>query len=550
MSDKKLTMHKNVKLLKSLPMVFYAITIIINIHILNSQEYYPLNQEIHLRIDRELSLNKSTVHTSFRPLLSDKTAKIFHYDSLLIPNAKPVVENRSWTARKLLSQNFIIIDSNNFKIYIDPIFEFNLGKENNDNLFINSRGININAKIYKNLWIYSGFIETQARYPSYVTSFIQKYGVAPGQDIVKDFKENAYDYTIAYGSVSYSPFKFLNIQTGQGKHFIGDGYRSLFLSDNSFQYPYLKFTANYENFQYVSMATLMQNISTKNIVWARRPWESPFIKKPVSFNYLTYNLKYKLQLGLFEGIVYKSPPDKVLSLKYFNPIILTRSIKYTLDGENNTVIGLNIKYQPFNKITLYGQLVIDDIKISRIGKGDSKNRTGFQAGLKIFDPFKIKNLIILEEFNQVRPYTYTHEFSRQTYTAYNQAIAHPLGANFNEYISIIDYRYKRWHANFKMIFANYGEDNPNQDWGQNIFKSDYYIHIEDPSTGIYTGQGKYTGIYYYSLKASYVLNPKTNLNISCGYNSRTKKYLYENNEISSYYFISISTNLFNQYLDF
>jgi len=401
--------------------------------VLKSQEYYPINQEINLRIERAFALKNINIHTSVKPMLMpakpdllNKKTNYINCDSALLPGVKPVTKERSWGARKLLGESFAIVDSNNFKIFIDPLFEVNFGKENNEtSLYINSRGANVSALIGKNLWVNTNFLETQARYSSHITSYIKKFGVAPGQTIVKDFKENAYDYSVASGSISYTPYKFLNIHAGQGKHFIGDGYRSLFLSDNSYQYPFLKFTINYGNLQYVSMSTMMQNISTNKIVAAPRPWESPFIKKPASFNYLTYNVTKNLQLGLFEGIMFRSPWGKALSWKFFNPIIFTRSIRYTLDGENNIIIGLNAKYQAFNKLTLYGQLMIDDMEFSRIGKGDSKNRTGFQVGLKLFDPFGIKNLIFQQEFNQVRPYSYTHEFSRQTYTAFNQPLAHP-----------------------------------------------------------------------------------------------------------------------------
>lgn len=538
-------------------LILFCLNIILCNSVL-SQEYYPINQELHLRVERAFALNKSEVHTSFRPLiiplkpdLLNKETNYFNYDSVLLPGVKPVTKERSWGARKLLSESFAIVDSSNFKIFIDPLLEVNIGKENEEtSLFLNARGANISALIGKNLYINTSFIETQARYPSYITTYINKYGVAPGQTIVKDFKENAFDHAVAYGSISYTPYKFLNIHAGQGKHFIGDGYRSLFLSDNSYQYPFLKFTFNHKGFQFVSMATLMQNIGTNNIVSAKRPWESPFIKKPASFNYLSYSVNRKLQFSLFEGIMFRSPWGRSLSWKFFNPVILARSIRYTLDGENNIILGLNAKYQPFDKISLYGQLAIDDMEFSRIGKGDSRNRTGFQLGLKLFDPLGIKNLIIQQEFNQVRPYTYTHELSRQTYTAFNQPLAHPLGANFSEYISIIDYRYKRWHAHSKIIFAQYGADNPGQSWGQNIFKSDYFIHQIDPTTGNYTGQGKYTGISYILFKGSYILNPKTNLNISAGYYYRSKEHLHVDKIVSSCFFISIATNLFNQYLDF
>jgi len=537
--------------LRNIKVIILLILFVSNYFIIKAQGLYPLNKEIQLRIDRALALSESSIHTSFKPIIVDETSKYFNKDSILLPEARSIAKDRSWAIRKLLSEHFISVDSNSFKIYIDPIMEFSLGQENSKYpLYINSRGFDINVQISQKLWVNSSFIETQAKYPTYITKYVNKYGVAPGQTIVKDFKENAYDYGVAYGIISYSPFKFLNIQGGQGKNFIGDGYRSLFLSDNSFQYPFIKFTINYQHLQYVSMATLLQNIDTKGIIWAPHPWESPFIKKPASFNYLTYNLFPNLQLGLFEGIMFRSPWGKALTWKFFNPVILTRTIRYTLNGENNIILGLNAKYHPLRKIILYGQLAIDDIKLSRIGKGDSKNRTGFQTGIQIFDPFNIKNLIILQEFNQVRPYTYSHEFTRQTYTAYNQALAHPLGANFNEYISIIDYRYKRWHIYNEILIANYGSDNTGQNWGQNIFLSNIYINQIDPTTSNYTGQGKYTEINYFLIKGGYLINPKTNLNVSVGYYSRMKKYLHSPGELSSCYFISVATSLFNQYLDF
>ena len=53
-------------------------------------------------------------------------------------------------------------------------------------------------------------------------------------------------------------------------------------------------------------------------------------------------------------------------------------------------------------------------------------------------------LLLTVEHNLARPYVYMHSTPGQTaianYTHYNQSIAHPLGANFNELPGIGRYR--------------------------------------------------------------------------------------------------------------
>ena len=61
--------------------------------------------------------------------------------------------------------------------------------------------------------------------------------IIPGRGIAKDFKSDAYDYPVAEAYLSYTPSKYFNFQFGNGKNFIGDGYRSLFLSDVASPYP-------------------------------------------------------------------------------------------------------------------------------------------------------------------------------------------------------------------------------------------------------------------------------------------------------------------------
>ena len=194
-----------------------------------------------------------------------------------------------------------------------------MGQEN-EILYRNTRGILVQGDIGKKLSFSSSFYETQAQFPSWVDSFAATYAdtalvkgaqvsysnfgfvLILGQGRAKPFRDG-YDFGMASGYVSYSPFERLNIQAGHGKHFIGEGYRSLLLSDNAFNYPYLRITSSWwkGKLQYTGIYNSMQSLN--RIEFATTP-EAPFERKSGSFNYLSIAPVKWLQIGLFEGTIW------------------------------------------------------------------------------------------------------------------------------------------------------------------------------------------------------------------------------------------------------
>ncbi|HVY74917.1 MAG TPA: hypothetical protein VG890_08820, partial [Puia sp.] len=98
------------------------------------------------------------------------------------------------------------------------------------------------------------------------------------------------------------------------------------------------------------------------------------------------------------------------------------------------------------------------------------NKQGFQFGVKYIDAFNVKNLDFQLETNMVRPYTYSHSDTVSNYSHYNQPLAHPLGANFIEFIGIAKYQptYK-WNMELKCIYYRQGLDSGGVNYGGNIF---------------------------------------------------------------------------------
>ena len=124
-------------------------------------------------------------------------------------------------------------------------------------------------------------------------------------------------------------------------------------------------------------------------------------------------------------------------------------------------------------ISAYGQFVLDEFVLDNIkaGNGWWANKYGIQAGLKYFDAFGVSNLDLQGETNIVRPYTYSHGTPNGNYSNYLQPIAHPLGANFKEFIGIARYQpLPRLNLTGKLIYAKMGRDTTGVNWGSDVNK--------------------------------------------------------------------------------
>jgi hypothetical protein len=101
----------------------------------------------------------------------------------------------------------------------------------------------------------------------------------------------------------------------------------------------------------------------------------------------------------------------------------------------------------------------------------------------------------------VRPYTYAHFDSIDSYTHYNQPLAHPLFANFIEYIGIARYQPTPKLSLFgRIVHARTGDDPPNENWGSNPLR-DYDSRVMDYGNEI--GQGIGADINLAALDVSY-----------------------------------------------
>lgn len=356
--------------------------------------------------------------------------------------------------------------------------------------------------------------------PTFSDTLVSTLGIIPGNGIAYG-RNNNYQWANLSGYISYTSKQYFNFQIGKDKHFIGDGYRSLLLSDVANNYPYFRSSINIWNIQYACWYSWMYDISQSNGI------KSKFLNKFGTFHYLSWNISKMVNLSFFENIIWQGTDTnrvRNFDVNYLNPVIFFRPVEYSLGSSDNAFVGINFSWKIAKTLKFYLQAAADEFYVKEIRKrsGWWANKQGIQAGLKYINAFTIKNLSLQGEFNMVRPYTYSHGSPQQSYAHFNQPLAHPFGANFYEGVGIINYRKGKWRAQLKGMYAIIGKDSAASQvsMGQNVLLS--YMNRPKLSNGNpqdyhhFIGQGVKTEILQLDASVQYYLIPKINLRAEAG----------------------------------
>ncbi len=364
--------------------------------------------------------------------------------------------------------NFLEVNNKDFFLVVNPVLQLHLGKEadNNQTMFLNSRGVTIRGMIAHKIGFSSTIIDNQERSPLFVQQQVGRFDAVPGVGFYKPFKKTGFDYFDARGYITFNAAKFIDFQFGYDKNFIGNGYRSLFLSDWGNSYLFFKINTKIWKLNY-------QNLFMELMPQFHKYGKDTLLdRKYAAMHHLSMNVTRWLNIGLFEGVVFGRKNH--FDFQYLNPIIFYRHIEGTVGSPDNALAGLDFKANVAHRLQFYGQLLLDEFILSEVKNNPTSgvNKFGIQLGGKYVDAFGIKNLDLQLEMNRVRPFTYTHNDSIANYTHYNQPLAHPLGANFQEVIGIINYQpLPRLYLNARAIYYYQGLDSAGQNFGSNIFEN-------------------------------------------------------------------------------
>ena len=444
--------------------------------------------------------------------------------------------------RHLMRSDLLVVRARDFRMAINPLLYLQPAIMRRK-VSRNSRGFRLYGNIGKKFAFESQFMENQVFVMNYLYDFIKANEVYPGHGRTKPFKTNGFDFAMSSGSVTWQPFSFLTLQAGHGKHFFGNGYRSLLLSDNAFNYPFVKAQWAHKYFTYEVVTASLMNIAGGRLATSIYS-EPTFRKKTASFQYLTFHPVPRLEVGLFNGIIWRatSPAHPFFDFAILNPLPFFNVASNGFSSPNNAVAGINLSYSLKKKYLFYGQYVLDEW-----GKKGSNSfaKSGWQAGVKIFRAFGLPHCVVTLERNYVSPYTYTTADAQQNYVHYNQGLAHPAGANFQENVVIVQYRYNNFFLNGKFTFQLSGKDSTGYVSGNNVLLSDQNARLR--STSFLNGSQTHTNTLLF--EGGYILNPAWQFQVFVSHFT----YLTEKADVrksQTLFSVGLRTAVFNQYTDF
>jgi hypothetical protein len=378
-------------------------------------------------------------------------------------NSKKSVWNTFYKTKGDLFQ----VNEKDFFMAVNPVIQQQQSIESGNTgqrIFLNSKGLAARGLIANKVGFDFYLTDNQERPPLFVQNYENKFLAVPGAGFYKPFKTTAYDYFDARGSIYFGATKYFKFQFGYDRNFIGNGYRSLLLSDFATSNLFLKINTRIWKLDYTN---LFMELAPQN---KSNPGNILLPKKYAAMHRLGINVTKWLNIGLFEAVVFGRPNR--FDFSYLNPVIFLRSIEQQNGSPDNAMIGLDYKMNIGHQGQLYGQVLIDEFVLSQLRSGNGwwGNKFGIQLGGKMIDLFDIKNLDVQAEVNFLRPFTYSHSDSIANYSHYNQPLAHPLGANLQEGTVILRYQPKpRWSAQLKVILFSQGIDTANSNYGGNIF---------------------------------------------------------------------------------
>ncbi len=528
--------------------VFIFIIFFTSIEVFSQSANAPLNKDYYHLLDRyEIKQGKlnGTFHSTMKPYQRKSIAQFV--DSIIVSEDYQYFgktdkdnllyllnDNWEWSSnaqndskkpflKKLYRKksDFYHVNTESFDLHVNPVLYLSGGFDRDGDVtpYINTRGGELRGMVDKKIGFYTFLGENQTNFPQYARTWINdtvynRFSI-PNEGFWKSINGSGYDFFTARGYVSFNATKHVNLQLGFDNNFIGNGHRSMIISNFGNAYSYLKIDVKVWKLRYLSMTAEMKGNARASAGGSRS--DTRFPNKFLAYHHLSLNVGKNLNLGFFEIVNFGSddPTRRTvpMNLGYLNPIIFFRAIEQNEGSPDNAILGMDFKWNFLNRFSLYGQLVLDEFKLDNVtaGNGWWANKFGYQFGLKYIDALGISNLDLQLETNIARPYTYAHFTERTNHSHYNLPLAHPYGANFKEYIGIA--RFQPIHKltfTGKLIYTDYGADiNSTSNFGSDVRKSSS-IRVDENGNnlgdfGNELGQGQSNQLFYADFTASYQL---------------------------------------------
>ena len=266
--------------------------------------------------------------------------------------------------------------------------------------------------------------------------------------------ENIANYEFTEGYIKYStePAEDMNISFQLGREYktVGYGYGSkLLLSGDNPPLDFIEFDFNYGIVKFTSIHGSTVGDFSYNM--------SDRYTKYWAFNRFKLSFENLFDVGIGESIVYSG---RGFELGYASPLAFYKFIEQSIQDRDNANLYFDLQTSFLSNLEFQATFFLDENILSNLQNLDSyKNKTAYQLGAFWYEAFTLDNLSLILEYTKIRPFVYSHVDVKNTYTAWNTNLGHPIGPNSDEILSRVAYNFTDWiRLSLDYYFIRRGEN--------------------------------------------------------------------------------------------
>ncbi len=327
------------------------------------------------------------------------------------------------------------------------------------------KGMRLNASVNENwsmrsIW-YSGAFFGDSEEAVYSSPLVDSYYKTNSDKIWVDNLS---------GDISYKNDNFY-LSLGRDKFQIGNSISgSIILSKAANEYGFFLAEASLGAFQISLLhATLISDkpiaVYNDNSLANSRHYPDKYL----ALHQISYSWRDRLQLFFGESVIYG---DRGMDVNYLLPQAFWRVTEHNLRDRDNILIYAGGSFKAHQKVMLYAQAIIDEMRYAEVFGNWWGNKYAFQSGIQLGEPNAMKPKLTLE-FTAVRPWIYAHYLPYSPYSHDGKPLGHPKGANLLDYSLELDYPLPLYSSfNFHTSYTRQGS------FG-NHFSLNYHEEIDD-----------------------------------------------------------------------
>lgn len=365
-------------------------------------------------------------------------------------------------------RNLFAVRGHSYSLYFDPVFvrNYTYGKNpedgNQDNVHTESNGFTLYGTVGEHLGYHIDVRDSREwgsrNYPLATATTLPGIGYASFKD---DHAE--YDETRAHILYTAGAFAFM---LGRDTNVWGNGERSLMFSGYGAPYDMFRIDTSFWRLRFMYFAAEIEQYPSIAKYYypaaAGGQADSVTVKKYLSGHRLEINITDRFTLGLHEAVVYGGR----LEAAYLNPVIFIKGAEHANGDHDNALMGMDMKLIMSNSVSLYSELLIDDITTTKLGTDWYGNKLACQAGAYVVNPLRLQDTDFRIEYTRLNPWVYSHRFPIDSFTNYGDVLGHPAGPNSDEVLVALRKRFtRRLHTGITFTRYRHGNNTATRNVG-------------------------------------------------------------------------------------